>query len=693
MTALPNGALRLWANLDFYVSMEKAALAPAEVVWSDDERPKSAIFDDFYNPESSTAKPIDPQTLFLQSNALPKRWIKLSPNSIFTLGETGFGLGHNFLKSWQLWLQAAPAGARLHFISCEKYPISKFDLIRAHQRWPELHTLAAQLQAAYPPLLAEGIHQLHLQPGNITLSLIIDDANAGFTSLQLEGSCDRAVDAWILDGFAPYKNPSMWSPALAQTLAQLSRPNASLVAAFGDIEIVKNFSAVGFQFDKTPTDQTSTVNLRARLTATPAKEFTTTPWHLANNCSENRQQTKVQTVAIIGAGIAGCTLARALAERGLQVEVFERSSQVASGASGNLQAALYARLSAKPGPNGDFNLHALQFALRYYRQYCPRAAHFCGLLQLAQKPTEIHAQQQVAARLTQFRAGALAHVVSAVEASRIAGLSLQHGGMFFPECGWLEPDKVCTELLRHVNIQLHVNTTLNHLEFANKRWQLQLQTTDSALSAFNADAVALCIANGVKQFAPTNPLPLISIRGQVSLASTSVLSQNLRSVLCGDGYIAPAHNQQHCFGATYKLKDEQTEIRLLENRQNLDTLAQLLPEVATEFSGMPLHGRASVRAATPDYLPLAGPVPKWDALEQTYRQLAKNRKQLIPQTATYWPGLHVLAGLGSRGFCYAPLAAEVVAAWVCNGLPPVSRQLVKALHPARFAVRALGKRQ
>jgi tRNA 5-methylaminomethyl-2-thiouridine biosynthesis bifunctional protein len=170
-----------------------------------------------------------------------------------------------------------------------------------------------------------------------------------------------------------------------------------------------------------------------------------------------------------------------------------------------------------------------------------------------------------------------------------------------------------------------------------------------------------------------------------------VESARLRTAICGDGYVAPAARGQQSFGATFKLKETGTELREQEHRENLEMLAELMPQAAQDFATQSLSGRAAVRAATPDYLPMAGPLPDWESLRCTYSFLRRNRKALIPDRCHYPPGLFALCGLGSRGFTYAPLAAEVLAGWISGEPMPVTEELARALHPARFAIRDLGK--
>lgn len=687
----------------------------ADIQWRDDGQPLSRTFGDVYFSSGSSPQEGLEETryVFLQQNRLPERFAELADGDTFTVGETGFGTGLNFLAAWDLWRQSAPAGTRLHFVSVEKFPLHRRDLQRALELWPQLRPLARQLLEEYPPFTARGVHRLQFGP--VSLTLAIGEASEAFASLRLgDDGRDRRVDAWFLDGFAPAKNPAMWTPELFENIAALSEPGATF-ATFTCAGIVKRgLKGAGFALQKVPGFGRKREMLRGQLKEVVEIGLSATPWHLPSGPKPpsplgrgagGEGQPKAQSIAIIGAGIAGATTARALAERGHRVTVFEQGPGPAAGASGNDQGILYAKLSPKPGPNGDFNLHALMFAQRYYRRQCPQSVHLDGLLQLAQSEKETGLQKQVDDLLQQHGAGALARRVDAAGASEIAGLPLEFGGLYFPQAGWLEPRRVCAALLEHGNIEVRCDTPIEGLERGRDGWQMHGKAPaeparahpDAELglgvpgSSFRADTVIICTANAIRRFPQTAALPLRPIRGQVSGAVATDYSRRLQTALCGEGYLIPNAGGRHSFGASFKLKDTDTALREGEHRENLETLAALLPEMAAEFATQPLTGRAALRAATPDYLPVAGPVPDWDSIATTYAELRKNRKFLIPQRAEYQPNLFVLGGLGSRGFTYAPLAAEVLAAWVGGEVLPVPVELAKALHPARFAVRDLGR--
>lgn len=671
------------------MSEEKpAAVHHATLEWRDNGQPVSSAFDDIYFSTASGLE--ETRHVFLAENRLPERWAALDDGARFTIGETGFGTGLNFLAAWQLWQQVAPAGAQLHFVSVEKFPLHPRDLARALAMWPELADLSGQLIAQYPVYLAPGVHRLKFT-GGVYLTLVIDEASQGFESLLLDDPVrDRAIDAWFLDGFAPSKNPDMWSEELFAAIARLSAPQATF-ATFTCAGIVKRgLKSVGFELQKVPGFGRKREMLRGVFAPAPEEaphRHSVTPWHLPQSL-----QKLPRSVAIVGAGIAGATAARALAERNIRVTVFEQGEAPGSGASGNDQGILYAKLSPKPGPNGDFNLLALQYAQRFYPALCPQAVHFHGLLQLAQTEKEQQLQQQIVEQLALDSDSQLARPVTDIEASALAGVQLSTPGLYFPAAGWLRPRQVCARLLDHPNIRTRFGTTVEHVDRAGDRWQLGI---GGETEQPKFDALILCMANFNRQFPQTAPLPLQPIRGQVSFAAATAESEKLKLALCAEGYIAPAAGSDgspsHSFGATFKLKQTDTELRSDEHEENLHTLSTLLPDIADAFRQQSLNGRAALRAATPDYLPMAGPVADWAQLESTYHPLRKNRKQRIDQRTPYQPGLYVLAGLGSRGFTYAPLAAEVLAGWITGEVMPVSAELVKALHPMRFAIRALGK--
>ncbi|NOX81450.1 MAG: tRNA (5-methylaminomethyl-2-thiouridine)(34)-methyltransferase MnmD [Alphaproteobacteria bacterium] len=315
----------------------------------DNERPapRSVVFDDIYFSEDGHAETAH---VFLAANNLPQRF-ETSRN--FAIGELGFGTGLNFLAAWDLWRRAKkPAAARLHFLSVEAFPFTREDLRKAHRAWPALGDLSQQLIAAYPPP-HRGFHQLTFDDG-VTLTLYLGDAREGLAGAEAQ------IDAWFFDGFAPDRNPAMWSPEIFSEVARLSAPGAT----FGTFTVAgavrRALTSAGFAPQKRPgfgrkrdmlagslKQPSDTTNIRAAW-------FNTRPAAPLNTTAR---------IAIIGAGIAGASLAYALNALGLAPVVYEAEAP-ASGASGNPAGLVMPRLDVDTTPTAHYFAHAYLHTIR-----------------------------------------------------------------------------------------------------------------------------------------------------------------------------------------------------------------------------------------------------------------------------------------------------------------------------------------
>jgi tRNA 5-methylaminomethyl-2-thiouridine biosynthesis bifunctional protein len=206
-----------------------------------DQQPYSTQFEDVYF--SSDNGLLETEYVFLQGNRLAERWQQLT-SPAFTLIETGFGTGLNFLSCCQLWLQTAPPDATLHFISVEKYPLSLQDIKAALDLWPCLTPYTQDFLAHYPAILNG--ENIPLFNGRIHLTLLIGDAVTQLATLNAQ------ADAWLLDGFAPSKNPDMWQPALFSQMARLSHAGTTIATFTSAGQVRRNLMAAGFNVQKRP---------------------------------------------------------------------------------------------------------------------------------------------------------------------------------------------------------------------------------------------------------------------------------------------------------------------------------------------------------------------------------------------------------------------------------------------------------
>ena len=697
------------------------ALDVARIDWQT-AFPRSSRFDDIYYARQSGLE--ESRHVFIRANRLGQRWSALPGNSTFIVIETGFGTGLNCLATAQLWAERGPVGGQLQYLSIEKYPLCAADLVRALEPWNELNGIAEQLIDHYPPPLP-GFHRLVFerlpQKKRVTLTLIFAGADEALTQLQSTNHPAFTqhrfftADAWFLDGFAPAKNPDLWTPEIFQSVARLSHTGTTLSTFTASGEVRRGLHAVGFDMTKQPgfgskrdmlvgsyrqqnprqTQINPEYTKPSRGTSRPDL-----PWHIDLARTGQRRATHTraagQHIAIIGAGIAGCTTARAMADRGWRVSMYDQHGTSGAEASGNPQGIIYPRLSTEASFLSRFNLAGLLFASRFYQPFWKNKSgapgHPSGVLVLPEKPADEETFKRIAENVRGCEG--FVRLLKGPALADIAGIKLAAEiGLYFPGLGWIKPGDVCKQLINHPNISLETATiTALDRETDRNLWHL-----GSPRETYTASTVVLAASNNSRTFELSRHLPLKPIRGQVSITPARHQSRALNTVICGAGYLAPTDEQSaHTFGASYDLGSLSSEVRAEDHQTNIDTLIAtdpLLQDLFGELHANALEGRAALRCTSPDYLPLLGPVPIFEDFAEAYADLRRDARADIPLAGSYWPGLYVHCGLGSRGFTYAPLGAEILASYIDGEAPVLPNDLLKALHPARFIIRDLKRRR
>lgn len=651
-------------------------LPNAQLDWDDQGRPRSRVFDDVYFSDLSGLE--ETRYVFLQQNRLQERFAALPVGGRLVIGETGFGTGLNFLCAWQLFEQHAVAGARLHFVSVEKYPLSHADLQRALALWPQLKPLADQLLAQYVAI-HQGFQRLVLDNGRVTLTLLIGDA------LEQLPQLDAQIDAWFLDGFAPAKNPDMWTAELFAELARLAAPGSTISTFTSTGWVRRLLNGAGFKMKRTPGIGHKWEILRGEFLGWPAETpvpVSSKPWFARPPMLGGERR-----ALVIGGGLAGCASAASLAARGWQVSLLERHQGLAQEASGNPQGVLYLKLSAHGTALSQMIVSGFGHTRRLL-EHLQSGVDWdgCGVLQLAFNAKETERQMQLAEAF----APDLLHLLDKDQAQARAGVGLDHGGLFFPGGGWVHPPALCEWQTRQPGITVQVHHDVLTLHKVDDQWQ----AWDGEQLLASAPLVVLAGAAEVKRFAASAELPLKRIRGQITRLPQTADSQALATVVCAEGYVAPARLGEHTLGASFDFKSDDLTPTAAEHAGNLQLLQEISPNLAQRLHAatlapQALEGRAAFRCTSPDYLPIVGPLVDPQAFAQAYDSLRKDARH-TPDAACPWlDGLYVNSGHGSRGLITAPLSGELLAAWLDNEPLPLPRSVAEACHPNRFAVRAL----
>jgi tRNA 5-methylaminomethyl-2-thiouridine biosynthesis bifunctional protein len=568
--------------------------------------------------------------VFLSGNDLPARW---QARERFTILETGFGTGLNFLCAWRSFRETARRGARLHYFSVDKHPFRRDDLARLYALWPGLAPLGAALLERYPPLIP-GFHRLHLDGGRIILTLLFGEAAAMLAQVAAR------VDAFFLDGFAPSRNPDMWSEALFAQLGRLAAPGATFATYSAAGKVSRGMTAAGFAVEKRPGFGRKREMLRGRF-----------PGAVPSETSGERR------ALVVGGGIAGCLVAERLAARGWAVDLLERRDGLARETSGNPAGVLQPVPSADGNRLSRLTLAGFHYALRRLQEFSsdPKLIwQQCGVLRLARDAKQVERQRRI------VESGLLPpevlRWVDVEEASQLAGWRVPAPGWWFPQGGWVHPPALCDVALRVAGnaVRLHTQREVANLLRAGNGWR----AVDASGNVIAEASVAI-LANGhlARRFEVSASLPLRPVRGQITCIPAEP-GRSINAVVSREGYVTPATSfGVHVVGATYEEGSTDELAREEDHRANLERLKHLLPDFAATMDAARLGGRAGIRSVGPDRLPLVGAIPDAESL-------------------------HGLLGLGSRGLVYAPLCAELLACEIEGEPLPLERDLAAGLTPA-----------
>jgi tRNA 5-methylaminomethyl-2-thiouridine biosynthesis bifunctional protein len=599
---------------------EPAEAPPADVAdWSCEGPPRSRRHGDVYF--SAHDGLAEARTVFLEGCGLPQAW---AGRTRFCVGELGLGAGLNLVALLDLWRRTSSAEAHLHVFTVENDLMTANEVARALAGWPEVADIAGAVTAAWPGRV-RGFRRMDLPHLRATVDVAQLEAADGLQAWS------GAADAWFLDGFSPALDGVIWRGEVLDLVARRSASGARAATYTIAGVVRRGLAEAGFEVARKPGHGRKRERLEARLP--PAASTFSTPARRAE-----RPRT-----AIIGAGIAGASLRRALAAQGHAALMFE-AGHAGAGASGVPAALAAPRLDAGLGPIAELFAQAAARAADLY-DATSGAVLARGVLQLgvgARDPERFAA----ITGSDLFEPGTLARVSAGRASERLGepvpeALDLRHAPVVDPAAilaAWA-PAPQAARVAR--------------LEYGEDGWRL-LGEDGGTLALVDA----VCVAAGVEAARLAAGLPLTPVRGQTGVA----LGVDAPAASFG-GYVTPTRDGA-LFGATHDRDDEDARRRPQDEARNLAAIGRALPELAGRLAAAQLSAWAGVRAATPDYLPLAGAVAGAPA------------------------GLFVLGGLGSRGFSLAPLLGEHVAGLIL-GLPsPLPGRLAALVEPSRFAARA-----
>ncbi|GAB5388010.1 MAG: bifunctional tRNA (5-methylaminomethyl-2-thiouridine)(34)-methyltransferase MnmD/FAD-dependent 5-carboxymethylaminomethyl-2-thiouridine(34) oxidoreductase MnmC [Alphaproteobacteria bacterium] len=648
----------------------------ASISFREDGTPISGAFDDVYFSRDGGAA--ESRYTFFDGAAVADRW---AGRDVFTIGETGFGTGLNFLVTLAAWRQDKDAPQRLEFLTVEGWPLLRDVAAQAHAAFPALAEEAAALQAVWPEP-APGLIRVELYGGRVGLTIGMGEAVEMFSQMRAE------VDAWYLDGFAPAKNPDMWREEVLQQIARLSAPDASLASFTAAGAVRRGLDALGFEVERRNGFGRKRHCITGRLRDGQGGLTHMQPWQVVP-----RRTGGPGHVAVIGAGIAGACVAHHLHQSGCDVTVYGRGSKPGDGASGNPRGIVMPRLTADNTAAGELYTSSLRYARQLYQRLDHVPQDWCGAVELL---LDVPKEQDRAAKRVEIARLPDGWLELVQDASTYSAALPDRPALIHHHAGWISPIAACQSLLHGLRYVAEIEIAKiqkypdGGYKLADAQGQIVGQA-DQVVLAAGADLPTLIDPDG--QTLTTWQPPLSLSHGQISMIEGASALSGIDHVVIADGYVIPADEAGHsCCGATFErgvLGEADRPVSQHAHDRNIQqAVSGLGLAESTSALGVVSQGRTGRRLATADRLPLCGPVPDQPLAEAEWTGW---HRAVEPGQAPPLDGLWVLSGLGARGLTTAPLLACLLVQQMLGGPWPVGQEVADAVDPRRFILRALRK--
>lgn len=532
--------------------------------------------------------------------------------------DTDFEDGRRFLSVWLAWQRDPHRSRMLHYVGIAPTPPS----FMPHNAPPNgsgplggAHALAEQCRG-----IAAGFHRMLLDNARVSLTLCVGDVQSmlGEHAFQADTVFAREpADKWTIQLLARRCKRGA-------RFRMLPVSQAGVLAA-PDPQVPILLQAAGFALDQPSLgEHVITGRFDPR-------------WEIATSRNPIRQQAPAPArCAVIGAGIAGASVAHALALRGWQVSVFDQESTPAGGASG-LPAGL-----AVPHVSADDN---------------PRAR----LSRSGARLLSQHAQRKLVCGQDWEPTGVMER--------RPDGTSLWHA-----QACWIKPARLVQAWLDQPGIRFTGLAQVARLVRAGDLWQL-FDSQDRALGEFEVVVVANALASaallqGMQSTVPMAPdvqaklAALHAVHGTLSHGTYAEVLPGLPPTpLNGNGCFIPhvpgPRGDQWFAGSTFEIDPWAAADAGAQHASNMQRLAHLLPvngiELAAALERGPTAQWSATRCVTHDRLPLVGPIE------------------------SAGDGLWLCVGMGSRGLSFSSLCAELLVARLGAEPLPVEFSLSRSL--------------
>jgi tRNA 5-methylaminomethyl-2-thiouridine biosynthesis bifunctional protein len=634
------------------------------------EIPFSDRFNDIYFSKDGGIE--ETKFVFLEGNNLFQRWNDLK-NRNFTICETGFGTGLNFLCTWNLWKEIIKKNNSqelhkqhwLHFISTEAYPLTKTEIHKYLQHLTEINAILNIFLDVYE-LFSAGFYRFNFPDDCISLTILFGDININLPELVAN------VDAWFLDGFAPSKNPEMWTKTVFQEMNRLSHSNTTFSTYTSASLVRSGLSEAGFEVIKK-----NGYGRKREMSYGYFKDST----------KIYKQKQTPKKFKIAGAGIAGASLAYALKLRKMDVTVYDPIG-IAREASGNPVGIFYPYLAKFPIPSSLFSLSSFYYANQILNSIPTQQRKTInpetGLLY------KLDSQDKLNKYSTSIKSHNLpesvAHILSNSQTQFImknSGQEIKSDNLYFPSAKSISPVHLIQFLLDEIPF---INESLNDYFKPTNPQEFEKKDNESnkiQLDNSNNSIIIYCNSYHLLKEKFAADTPLKKVRGQLYIANQddpiySYLKKN-PSPMCSESYLTKNQDGIFVVGSTYdEFKTdrdwtEEDECKILER---LESLTDVSLDMNIEDI---IEKRKSTRIWKEKN-------SNQDSIEGnnfriSHRSQTRDRAPIIGRLGENW----IYSGLGSRGLVTSLLGGEILASMILDEPLPVPKFIVHSLAPERFS--------
>lgn len=593
--------------------------------------------------------------------------------SRFVILDAGLGSVGRFLAAWAAWRADSKACEQLHFIAIEPQAPEWPEIKRAFAGSPS-EALVDELAHVWPPMTTN-FHRLGFEGGRLQLLMAVGDVSAVLPELvcTVDAFRIRSAGAPREGSTSMHAHPGPYPDhkrrnlgRVLKALARVAAPGARLLADGDSPELLAAIAAAGFE---------------VLPSASPMTLAHFAPGFIPRRApSRSPFPANVERHAlVIGAGLAGCSIAWALAEQGWRTTVLERNGAPAQETSGNPAGLFHGIVNPQDGAHARFNRAAALEAQKLVSLAVSEwgvAGATDGLLRLDDTPGGVEAMRAVLRSLG--LPAAYVRAVDTAEADDLAGIPLGRPAWFYPGGGWVSPAQLAAALLRAggKKTSLHCHTDVRSLQRVDNQWAA-FDANGRCLA--QAAVVVFANAESASRLLGPSPWPIAPVRGQISIAPSASLGGLPRIPIAGAGYLLPEINGCAFFGATAQPGECGMDLRIADHAYNLQQLQRLTGRVI-DLPPVELKGRVGIRWSTDDRLPIVGAVPDIEAAKTASRL---DQPRFVPRL----PGVFVFTALGSRGITWCPLSAHVLASAIAGAPAPLEASLLDAIDAGRFVSR------